>query len=785
MSEEDSTSETRGAVRVELFDDGGPFDSAVDAPIAVPSHSRWPVAVMGAAVVALVGGLWWAASLADDDRASVDDEGRSQVIEPDQLERGPATDIDAQPDDADVDGVLRLDTAELFVTLPADLQHVARGPRGLLASGTFDVDVSDEFSQVPALTRTSDGRVWTSGTMQNITAGSRIVGLTNQPENSQTPANEEVVVFTVGSPSGPSSELAIYSSRGGSDDVWNERNRLDVDGHIRTLSSRDGRWVATVDERAQASSSVPPMRTRLATGTIDGDSVEMLSVAPDEFVSSFAAFDDGFLAVVLRLQLSGLEADAPTPQLRRWTTDLGWEVVIDDLTLPTGPPARLIDAGENGVFLTGGGELRSVVDFRSGETDVTLSEPATYEEIDESLEPELTPALLDPGFLIVDNVVGDTSRLWISIDGSIWRRHDLASPMRGVTLLRINDGVALLSGVRDGERGVLRLEVTGPLPLDYRERTLEDGEWTSPVFTTDRLGGPGFVGLTNETGQIVLVESDDGFEIDRETPTDFPFGYFVNNMETSPAGYHVVGQLGLLEDAVFTSPNGVSWERFAMELPNSATTLQIDDFHRGTNTSAMVGSLGWADDRSRVERVILWWNADGEQARLPARPCLNLFWVCSISSLVAVDDGLLATHARDQSTGVSKWTESSGWTPVSDLDSMDLEGAVFASTGATTTWLLGKEQIWRSDDGGRSWQPAVQAPAGEIGRFIGVSGSGASAVFQADDALWFRSEQQWTAFALGSVEVRQPLAITDTSALLSGVSSDGTVIIRLAPPRPG
>lgn len=771
MTQAEDLPPVRRAVRVELLDDDHAGPERIAPAVLDADHRRWPIALMGVALAALVGGLWWAAGLSMTDAPSEEPSIARERLDGDAVAGG---DFEGLEGSDAIDGAATesLDSRELFVTLPADLQQVINGPRGLLASGTFYNDVSAEFSEVPALTRTADGRVWTSGTMQNIRAGERIVGLAEYPDET----GEGVIAFTVDAPRADDdmSTLRLYGSRGGSDNVWTERNRFVFDGYIRAVTARDGRWVAVMDEQ------------RVVTGTIDGDRIEEFRVGAEELVTSLAPFEDGVLAVVDRLASPGVVGESPPLELRRWRPIDGWDVVIDDLSTAVGPPSRLIDAGTRGAFLSSGPRLFRV-DVAGPIDAVHASAEAIFDRIPDGLVPELTPALLDSGYLVVDDVGGETTRLWVSVDGFAWRRHDLHAPMIDVTLLRISNGAALLSGTRDGVEGVLRLDVLGPLPLDVRTDEYREGEWSNPVYAPAVGGGSGFVRLATTLGEADLIESPDGFDVANSTATNLPFGYVANEMTTTSAGYHVVGQIGLIEDAVFISADGAAWERFPIEPPDSATALQIDHFHRTAGAAAMAGSLGWADDLSRTERVVLWWDGAGTQHVVPPRPCPDGFGACTITSLLAVDDGLLVTtHDPDTGSTISGWSEATGWTPRAVVEPDPDERVLLTSSSNDTLWLMGRRQALMSDDAGRSWTASIDAPPGQQGQFIGVSSSGDAAAFESANTLWFLSSGEWTAFHLGGVSVGQLLAITDDSAVLSGVAmrepERSRVLIRLAPP---
>lgn len=321
-----------------------------------------------------------------------------------------------------------------------------------------------------------------------------------------------------------------------------------------------------------------------------------------------------------------------------------------------------------------------------------------------------------------------------------------------------------------------------PPTLEIRQRVIDDlGQWTPAVFSSTSLDGQGFVGLSNDGGQVRLIESRDGFTIDQERPTDFPFGYFTNAIETTASGYHVIGHLARIEDAVFTSPDGLAWERFEVDIPLPATALGIEHFHRGADTAALIGSLGSAGSFTTRETVAMWWDANGTQSVIAEPPCFSESDDCAISSVISVDDGFLVTHEREGSVALSRWSKQDGWTSVAYLSPDAFESATLFATANAAVWFLDAHRIVRSDDGGRNWNLSVEAPPGEQGRFIGVSASGSTSVFQTATALWLRSDGSWSTFPLEDATVDRLLALTDETALLGGSTPDGAASIRLVP----
>ncbi len=321
-----------------------------------------------------------------------------------------------------------------------------------------------------------------------------------------------------------------------------------------------------------------------------------------------------------------------------------------------------------------------------------------------------------------------------------------------------------------------------PPSLDIRQRVIDDlGQWSPAIFSSTSLDGQGFVGLSNDGGRVRLIESVDGFTIEQEHPTDFPFGYFTNAMETTESGYHVIGHLARIEDAVFTSPNGLDWERFEIDIPLPATALDIDHFHRSADTAALIGSIGSAGSFTTRETVAMWWDADGTQFVIAESPCFSETDGCAMSSVISVADGFLVTHEREGSVALSRWSREDGWASVAFLSPDAFESATLFATANAAVWFLDAHRIVRSDDGGRNWNLSAEAPPGERGRFIGMSATGSTSVFQTETDLWLGTGGTWSPFPLEDASVDRLLALTDETALLGGSTPNGAASIRLVP----
>ena len=269
--------------------------------------------------------------------------------------------------------------------------------------------------------------------------------------------------------------------------------------------------------------------------------------------------------------------------------------------------------------------------------------------------------------------------------------------------------------------------------------------------------------------------------------TDFPFGYFTNEMRTTNAGYHVVGQLGLFEDAVFTSDDGLSWERFPIEVPGTATALQIDHFHRTESAAAMAGSLGWADDLERTELTMIWWDEQGTATVVPPRPCEEAI-PCSVTSLVAVSNGVVVTHQVGGKTVLSRWTSANGWRATADPEAElakypAFQNARLQSQRPDQIVVLGLPQFIESFNGGLTWDIERDGPQGVTGFFVAASSNGDSAMFLSADGedAWVLHEGIWSRFSLATVELGVPLAIADGVALFGGRAGSGSGVIRFAP----
>ena len=777
------------AVRIELL--GGEQPAVEDIAMPGPGSSgpsRLPAAAMLVALLAVFGGVWWLSNIesAEDDTA---------LEEPAIVEEigGDADEVlEANPLEAD-----------LMLALDIDPTYAVHTNSGVMVGGAWVDGVGQERVGLSGLM--INGRLfWREAPMAPLRQDHRLVGLYDD--------GDRFIAFTsIATVSGTATELVLHTAESGrGDETWSELSRFPVDGHVRTVSSRDGQWAAIVDRRAQSSSAAPPMQTQILTGRVDGapDETTLIEVAPDEFVSSFAASSDGFYAIVVRLELGSLSSSRPpTPQLRQWITSIGWQVIEEDFRPPDGVSARVIDAGTNGIVISWRSDLfRVEPELPVSEWPEIASGTAVVGALDDTFTPEASPARIGEGYLIVDRTVGDVGLIWVSVNGALWQRFSIDTPIQNVTLLTIDEsGDAILTGEADGQpvlfrrgltrsangTGVSAADIANNTPAfeaEVQQRDIVDGEWSTPVFSAASVDGAGFVGLSNVNGQISLVESANGFDVDRTTATNFPFGYFTNEMRTTNAGYHVVGQLGLFEDAVFTSADGLEWQRFPIEIPGTATALQIDHFHRTARAAVMAGSLGWADDLERTELTLLWWNDVGAATTVPPRPCGETVLRCSLLDVVAVDDGVVAAHQVGDGMAISRWTAATGWQVRLDLDAMpgdtpDGDSVVLSAIDSERVLLFGFGRVVESLDAGQSWRFTQIGPRGVLGAFASVSGDLGTAVFLSADGndAWVLTDGIWSRFTLDTVSLGSPLAIADGIALFGGGSGAGSVVIRFAP----
>ena len=780
------------AVRIELL--GGDRLSADEIAMPGPGSSgpsRLPAAAMLVALLGVFGGLWWLSNLegAEEDAAPEEPEVVEEVV----------GDAEGVPDWlADANALRAGQTVELDV-VPT---YAVQANSAVMVGGAW-VDGASAESSGPSGVILGGRLFWRGFPAPPSIEDHRLVGLYDN-------GDRFIAFSSTADESGAATELVLHTSDSGqADEIWTELTRFPVDGHVRTVSSRDGRWAAIVDRRAQSSSASPPMQTQILTGLVDGapDETTLIEVAPDEFVSSFAASSDGFYAIVVRLELGSISASRPpTPQLRRWTPATGWEVLEEDFSPPGGVSARIIDAGPTGIFISWRTDLFRVdPDLPVTEWPPVASGNAVTGVLDQTYTPEVTPARIGDGFLIVDRTVGEVGTLWVSLSGALWQRFEIENRLEHVSLLTIDEtGTAVLTAEQEGQPVVFQLGLTRPandastsaadiasntpaFEPEVQQRDIVDGEWSTPVFSAATVDGAGFVGLSNVNGQISLVESSNGFGVDQTTATNFPFGYFTNEMRTTNAGYHVVGQLGLFEDAVFTSVDGLRWDRFEIEQIGTSTALQIDHFHRSENTAAMAASLGWADDLARTERAVVWWDSSGTRWIVPPSPCEQSIR-CSITSLLAVSDGIVVTHQEGDEIVLSKWTEPRGWRTNTDPDADLLRYPVYAnahlqSVATDRIQVLGLPALIESRNGGLTWDYEFDGPPGVRGAFVAITDDRGTAVFLSDDEndAWVLHDDNWTRYDLTSVELGAPLAISDGVALFGGGAGSGSVVIRFAP----
>lgn len=647
---------------------------------------------------------------------------------------------------------------------------------------------------------------WSTVDLPDLNGGSRVVGVSHGVEGDSDPAAWVFTATEVGLIRDDGvrlSSMQMFQRSGGSAQ-WELRESFGIDGTVQSISARQGRWVASIEERPSAGAATSH-RVFLTARPGEGES-QRVTVAEDEFVESYAAFDDGLLAIVGRLQSPGGEdpATPPRPELRRWKDGAGWETLDVDLgNTIGGAPARLIDAGSRGLYVSFGSVL-----YRAGEDltdwEIAAEGRAVVGVLSPDFAPETTPAVAGAGFMVVDTIVGSAENVWLSVDGQLWRQHDLNVDFRGAQLLHITEGTAHVVGRSNGVTGVLQIDIGLPdvdqpvqLQPDVFSRPLVDGAWAQPVYTAANLDGDGFVGLTNTGTEVVFLESASGEQVTRQTSTDFPIEYFANDIDTTEAGYHVIARSSNSEDAVLTSSDGVSWERFDIDIPEGAGSFVIEMFDRSATTAALVGSVETGGDGGQLEQTVLWWDSAGVQHLVPARPCVDqdpeVAKRCRTLSVVATSSGITA-ESTDETFGVSAggpittgyvfistWTVTSGWTTRAGIGRpLKLQGGL--RSGERGIWMIEIGRISLSEDGGEQWRSEIRTPRGLRGSFLGISATGETAVFETQRGLWLYVSETWSEFSHADVDVEAVLALDDDTALLSGQDESGPVVIRLVAP---
>ncbi len=491
-----------------------------------------------------------------------------------------------------------------------------------------------------------------------------------------------------------------------------------------------------------------------------------LRLADNDRVRAHVAVADGAIAISSTVDFfstpSGIEL--PT-RLLRLTADESVDITPTDADLDGG--SRLVRSGDGTIWLIDG--------LRAWAATAPYDDWMLYADASELSGVNRLDPILNGGGVIASADEPDAGGFHLSTGNGTWE----AFTFPGVSelgVLLIDDGELTISAVVDGTR-----QVTIARAIDQTRRPqilatpVADGEWDLPVLAAG-TGDRGFVGLTNINGSIGWFESDDGLSWETTTPTNLPFGFFANQLETTETGWLAIGKVGLLEDAAFASFDGTDWTRLKFELPRGATAVELDAVSTSTTANAFLGSLGWADDLSRTERFLLWAPAGGRPVDVPFRPCPETQGVCTIRSIAVVGDGLLATHLADQRYTVSRWTEADGWAQLG-IDQPLPDDAVSIQRGSHGITYLGQERVLRSDTG-TIWYELFDAVDG-VGPYLAVSNRGSTAIAAAGDALVVRSSAGDLTYAAPDVQFGSVLAIDAGAAIVRAITPDGPALARL------
>ena len=604
------------------------------------------------------------------------------------------------------------------------------------------------------------------------------------------PIGWERVVFGAGSALDVSSSGDGVNLLVADDPVADGANRSTT---IRVLRSTDGEFWKTFDEATISdvvhSGSLNGTNWSVLAGPADEpagedatalqqvadrlwvageDGPQRLRLADNDWVRGQAATLDGAIAISQTVDFfstpTGIEL--PTRLLRLTTSDAA-DVTPSDADLDV--DSRVVRSGDGTVWLVAGlrawaatapyDEWRLFADARELEgvsrLDPVLNGGGVIASLDRGLDPG--------GFRFT---TGDGQWQEFSFPG-----------VSELGVLFVDDGELTVSAVVDGTRQVTIARSIEPVAQPELVTTkVEDGEWALPVLAAD-IGNRGFVGLTNVNGTIGWFESDDGLTWATPEVTDLPFGFFADQLDRTSDGWVVVGRLGLLEDAAFESTDGRSWDRVDFELPRGATAVELDTVSRSPFATAVLGSLGWADDLSRTERFLLWWQNEGQPVDVPLRPCPETQGVCTIRSIAAVTNGVLVTHVADQRYTVSRWSEAGGWEQVA-IDQPLPDETVHLERDASGITYFGAQRILRSETGD-FWYEVFDA-TDDIGPYLGVSTDGSLAVAARGDTMIVRSPLGVVEYGAPGVRFGEVLAVDQDAAIVRAITPDGPGLARLA-----
>jgi hypothetical protein len=562
---------------------------------------------------------------------------------------------------------------------------------------------------------------------------------------------------------------------------------------IRVVRSTDGEFWKTFDE-----ATVPDV---VHAGSLNGTNWSVLAGPAAELAGEDAT---ALQQVADRLWVAGDEGPqrlrlADNDWVRGQAATLGGAIVIsqtvDFFSTPTGielptrllrltpdnaidvtPPDADLDA-DSRVVRSGDGTVWLVDGLRAWAATAPYEEWRLYADAS-GLDgvSRLDPVLNGGGVIAsLDRGIDAGGFRFTTGDGQ-WQEFSFPG-VSELGVLLVDDGELTVSAVVDGTRQVTLARSIEPVARpEFVTTKVEDGEWALPVLAAD-VGNRGFVGLTNVNGTIGWFDSNDGLTWATPEVTDLPFGFFADQLRRTSDGWVVVGRLGLLEDAAFESTDGLTWNRVEFVLPRGATAVELDTVSRSPFATAVLGSLGWADDLSRTERFLLWWRNDGEPIDVPLRPCPETQGVCTIRSIATITNGVLVTHVADQRYTVSRWTEAAGWEQVA-IDQPLPDEMVHLERDASGITYFGAQRILRSETGD-FWYEVFDA-VDDIGPYLGVSVDGSLAVAARGDTMVVRSPFGVVEYGAPGVRFGAVLAVDRDAAIVRAITPDGPGLARLA-----
>ncbi len=781
--------ENPSSVRIELDDPDRPVEEWVEVPT---SSRRGAVSVLS--FIALIGvGVALLFALRDVDRVApppASDLERAPIVDPQPL---PGSDAAAQP-----------------TPLWADVTVV---PRQLVAVNDGWIGIG---RQVLEEGRVGANPVFISGQSTGVwsSPGSVTIPENLRPLGVGRVDGRLVAIASRSIPSGGDSEIITFEAI--ADGEWVELTRTVVTGFPRIGGFMGDQWVALIDRIEVADSAVTQMRTRFLAGNIETGATTEISVAPTEFVVSWALEPDGLLAVIQRDEITGSTgASSGTRRIAKWTPRDAWTTVenpqIDEdasllIPAPVDPATAVVVQGDGQAvlvddargFRVADGELRQIgAGIGLFSTGNGIDDPGDFGIID------LQVAMAGTGWLqVATRPDGVATELLISTGGSIWNRVDPGLAVRDVRLVAMTADEAILVAERVDDVPVLRrvrlaetqrpeatIAATNPI---IRSGAVGEAEWSEQVWSARGDRTPGFVGLVNVLGVTQRIQSADGLDIDARQPTNLPFAFFPRSFGVAGSTWWVLGTIDGTGSALFVSTDALDWRRVELALPGEPDEIAIRLHDVNGDDIAVVAEALWiAASRLQTIGVVV---RDGGVVEFPVDPCLRQVDEdfsrvarpleadrCEIEDLAVIEGTVFAVHTADQAKALSRWSVDQGWQSVALLDPPPRGGSVQSSPSAVR--FLGDEGVVVSADNRLRWGPDIDAPERVLnGRFVALSPAADVAVFETDTDLWVGDGDEWHRFPTADWTVEQVLAVDETAALVRGFDDTGPIVARLRAP---